>query len=376
VTPTFHLLTGEYPPRLGGVGDYTARIASALARRGAAVHVWSPAAADGTDADGVVRHSLPDAFGRQSRRVLERGFAASPGRIILQYVPNALGRRGANLRFCVWLARMRRRGADIRVMFHEPYFYFTLARPLTNLLALAQRAMAAVLLHGSRVVYLSTETWIEYLRPYAPAGTSWVALAIPSTIGSHASADAIARWRTAHDGSGPLAGHFGTYGVHVATELQPAIIALLEADPAVRVLLIGRRSDLFADAFGRQHPGLAGRIHAAGALAESEVAAALKACDVLIQPYPDGVTTRRTSVMAGLAAGVATVTTAGRLTERVWHETQAAVLVPASDAASMCRAALALLRDAESRRAQGVKGQDVYDRRFGIDHSADVLLST
>lgn len=376
MTRTFHLLTGEYPPQVGGVGDYTARIAAALAQRGADVHVWSPAAAAGGAGGGVVLHALPDLFGPRSQQLLERAFAASPGRVILQYVPNALGRRGSNLRFCAWLARMRRRGVDIRVMFHEPYFYFTFARPSRNLLALAQRLMAAVLLRGTTVAYLSTETWIEYLRPYAPSGTSWVALPIPATIGCDASAEAVLRWRAKAAGGGLLAGHFGTYGPHVALALEPLVVSLLEADPAVHFLLLGRRGDRFAAGLTREHPALASRIHATGALPEPDLAAALRACDVLVQPYPDGVTTRRTSVMAGLAAAVATVTTSGRLTERVWHETQPAALVPASDARAMVDAALVLLRDDESRRALAARGKDVYDRRFGIDHTTDVLLST
>jgi hypothetical protein len=66
VSSTFHLLTGEYPPQQGGVGDYTAALAAALARRGCEVHVWAPAPAT-ADRRGVTVHELPDRFGPRTR---------------------------------------------------------------------------------------------------------------------------------------------------------------------------------------------------------------------------------------------------------------------------------------------------------------------
>lgn len=374
MTRTFHLLTGEYPPQTGGVGDYTATLASALAGRGCAVHVWSPVVTGGPEADGIVRHALPDVFGARSRRELQRALPAAPGRVVLQYVPNALGRRGANLAFCRWLARLGRR-VEVRVMFHEPYLAFTLDHPLRNLPALVQRAMAAALLRAGPVVYVSTETWIRYLRPYAPARAAWLTLPIPATVLSRdPTAGETARWRAAAGGADRLVGHFGTFGDHVARDLEPALARLLDADPRVHGLLVGRGSDRFAASFSGARPRLAGRVHASGPLDAVEVAAALKACDVLMQPFPDGVTTRRTSVMAGLALGVATVTTDGPLTEGVWRETGAARLAPASAAAPLCDAVVALLADAASRSAQAARGKHAYDERFAIDRSVDVLV--
>jgi glycosyltransferase involved in cell wall biosynthesis len=370
------LLTGEYPPRHGGVGDYTALLATALGARGCAVHVWSPVVTDGPAGDTVTRHALPDGFGARSRQMLERALPALPGRVILQYVPNALGRRGANLGFCRWFARLRRTGLDARVMFHEPYFYFSAARPSRNLLAVVQRLMAAALLRASPVVYLSTETWVRYLRPYAPGGTSWITLPIPATVPrTEEQPGASSRWRTAAGGSARLVGHFGTYGDHVARDLEPAIVALLESDPSLHVLLVGRGSTAFVGAVAGAHPRVAGLVHAAGELPAADVTSALQACDVLIQPYPDGVTTRRTSVMAGLAAGIAVVTTDGRLTERVWRETGAARLAPASSATRMRDGVLALLGDAAARARQAADGQRAYDERFAVEHTVDVLLS-
>jgi glycosyltransferase involved in cell wall biosynthesis len=377
--PTFHLLTGEYPPQAGGVGHYTACLAEALARRGCDVSVWCPESAVRDPGSGVrdpeMRgvHPLPDAFGSKTQAALERALADAPGCLLLQYAPNALGRRGMNLPFCLWLLRMRRSGADVRVMFHEPYFYFTLAHPLRNVLALAQRAMAAVLLRAATTAYLSTDTWIRYLRPYAPARIRFVTLPIPSTIATAAADDAVQAWRARTAGSAPLVGHFGTYGRDVVDLLDPAALAILDADARVHVLFAGHRSEQFARTLTDRHPRFRDRVHATGTLGDADAAAALQACDLLLQPYPDGVTTRRTSVMPGLALGVATLTTTGTLTEPLWHESGAAALVPAGDAGRLRDAALALLADERARRAQGGRGAECYGERFSIERSADVV---
>lgn len=369
-----HLITGEYPPRSGGVGNYTVRLAAALAARGCDVHVWCPAL-DESASDGRIHlHALPDGFGSQSRATLERALVDLPGRAVLQYVPNALGRRGANLSFCRWVARMTRQGHDLRVMFHEPYFYFTMRRPLRNALALVQRAMAAALLRGASVVYLSTETWIRYLRALAPATARFITMPIPSTLPSSAPDAAAARWRARVGHGAPLVGHFGTYGSDVASELEPAAAALLDAARDAHLLLVGHRSEAFATLMKARHPDVGDRMHASGSLPDADAAAALKACDLLLQPYPDGVTTRRTSVMAGLALGVATVTTTGALTEQVWHDTKAAVLVPASNSSALRDAAIALIRSESARRTQAARGKQVYEDRFAIEHAAAILL--
>ena len=168
-------------------------------------------------------------------------------------------------------------------------------------------------------------------------------------------------------------GLWAWYGRDVREVLEPASRSILDAHPRLHMLFVGRRSDEFAADLAARYDDIRGRVHATGQLPPLEVSAALSACDVLLQPYPDGVTTRRTSVMAGLARGIPTVTTTGALTERVWNETGAAVLAPAHDAAALRDAALRLLADDDARRAQGARGKQVYDQRFSIEHTVDVL---
>lgn len=375
MSQTFHLLTGEYPPDTGGVGDYTRMVAAGLVERGSAVHVWCPAAAE--SADGALHvHHLPDEFGARSRAILEAAFNAMPGSVILEYVPNALGARGANLPFCLWLLRMRRRSIDVRVMFHEPYFYFSWERPWRNALAVVQRLMAAVLIRASRVAYLSTPAWARYLRRWG--SSTMIESPIPATVATDASADSVAAWRSrfvAGHADALIVGHFGTFGDHVGRELTGAVPAVLRAAAAARFVFIGRGGEAFASALASREPALGPRVYATGTLSRTDVSAALRACDLVVQPYPDGVTTRRTSVMAALANGVAVVTTDGELTEPVWKDTGAVTLAPASDPAALAAVTVALLHDACARVALAASGQRLYDARFALEHTLDALLN-
>jgi glycosyltransferase involved in cell wall biosynthesis len=363
---TWHLLTPEYPPGCGGVGDYTALLAAGLAGAGDAVHVWYPGGSPGPVEDlvapGLHLHRLPDRFGSKSRAVIDATLPVAPGILVAQYVPGAFGANGLNVPFCRWLARLRRGGIDVRVMFHEPFFYFGIVRPWRNVLAVVQRAMAAMLLRAATRVYYSTETWKRLLAPYGPQDIVEV-LPIPATIPSSVSADTRARARARRRGAF-VVGHFGTYGAHVGGELQAILPALLRRLPDARVLLIGDGGEAFA----RTLPVAArDRVDATGRLDGGDAAATLRACDLLVQPYPDGVTTRRTSVMAALTTSVPVVTTDGPLTEPVWAQSKGVALAPAGDVARFVDQAAALAADPASSTALGARGRDLYDAQFALD---------
>jgi len=376
----WHLLTGEYPSTLehaepcGGVGDYTASLADALAAEGDAVHVWAPRAS-GSGRRGVTVHTLPDAFGRASREMLERAFRDAPGVVLLQYVPAAMGRRGANLAFCRWFSRVARTVPDARVMFHEPYFYFTWTRPWApgNMLAVTQRLMARALVRGAGRVYQATDTWRRFL-PGVDRMASLQTLPIPSNVPAADSMAGVAAFRDRAGGDAvPLAGHFGTYGAHVAQELRAILPAVVARRPDIRIALIGQGGAAFMDTLKQTLPAVAARAFATGRLDSASTAAALRACDVLLQPYPDGITTRRTSAMAGLANGVATVTSSGALTEPVWAETGAVKLAPVGDPPAFACAIDALLRDPVAREALARRGAEVYATRFSMPHTIAIL---
>jgi glycosyltransferase involved in cell wall biosynthesis len=353
---TMHLLAGEYGSETGGVGAYSQLLVEALSGRGLPVRVWDVH-------DPLLRRSLPDALRTQ------------PGYLFLQYVPNILGARGANVAFCQWLLSLHRAGADLRVMFHEPYLYLSL-NPALNVLAMVQRLMAGILLRSSSRTYISTEQWQRYLVSYAPAGMTFTVLPIPSTLPDNPSAVSVAEWRSRLSaGYEQIAVHFGTYGDHIANELEPMIPALLNRLEALRFICIGRGSEAFVDRLVAQHPSLSGRVHGTGALDRTTAAAALAAGDIALQPFPDGVTTRRTSVMAPLALGVPTVTSRGFLTENLWREAPSVALATASDAEAHVAATVSLLRDEVTRKQLGDLGRRFYADRFSIERTANILVS-
>jgi glycosyltransferase involved in cell wall biosynthesis len=357
----WHVLTGEFPPDIGGVGDYTAHLAAALEAAGDSVTVWAPG------------HTLPDRFGRASRVMLESAFAATSGTVLVQYVPNAFGARGMNVAFCWWLRSIATRGVDVRVMFHEPFFYFALDRPWRNGLALVQRGMAAILMRSATTAYVSTATWRRFLEPLGRAPID--VLPIPSNVDASRSSERD--WRSiVAPGGEPVVGHFGTYGQHVAAELLRLVPEVASRAPRARLAFVGRGSREFLGRLRTSHPQLACRSWASGLLAREEIATVLRVCDVLIQPYPDGITTRRTSAMAGLSVGVPVVTTSGALTEPIWNESRAAVIVPVGDAAGFATAVATLLEDSNARSAQGIHGAQVYGERFSLDRTIAVLRGT
>jgi glycosyltransferase involved in cell wall biosynthesis len=373
------ILTCEYPPDGGGVANYTAQVAGALAAAGDEVTVICPPRAEAPAFEGAVRVlELEDTYGRSSRARIDRHLGGGHSTVLVQYVPTAFGMSGGNLPFCHWLlGRAHRHGDDVRVMFHEPYFEFGWTPIYQSPLSLAQRAMARMLLRASRQTYLSTDAWRRYLSPYVRGGTtgSFLTLPIPSAIPRCESRDAVDKRRVALTSSaaGALLGHFGTYGAHVAPMLRHALIALLTSDLQLTAVCIGGGSDEFVRDLAATVPDLDHRVRATGRVPAQHAAEVLAACDLLLQPYPDGVTTRRTSVMAGLINTRPVVTTAGYLTEPVWAETNAVAMARAGDGEAFVAAGRLLLSDVTAREALGRRGATTYAARFALEHTIDAL---
>jgi glycosyltransferase involved in cell wall biosynthesis len=366
--PSWHLVTGEFPPRSGGVADYTLQLAHSLSAVGEDVHVWTPSHSALRQDGGVWVHGIRG-FGpsglRQMSALLDG--LPTPKRLFVQYVAPALGFRGANVPFCLWLAN---RVEEVWVQFHEVAHDFSVQQPLRHSgLALIQWWMAQIVAERAQRIFISVPGWRRQLGRY---GSRAEVLPIPSNLPDDIDPRDVAFVR-ARLGTAPLVGHFGTYGALVTDLLEPAILALLIAVPDVRILLLGRGGPDFAAHLVSISQGVESRIVATGELEATSVSAHLAACDVLIQPYPDGISGRRTTAMAGLALGRPLVTTAGHLTEDDWAGSGAAVLTPVGRAEELAQAVMHLLTHPSEREALQVQGRAWYRAHFSVARTLDLL---
>jgi hypothetical protein len=255
------------------------------------------------------------------------------------------------------------------VMFHEVAFPFV-RRPLRhNLIAVANRLMARLMADSADRVFVAIPAWGDLLRTLAPRSRPAEWLPVPSNLPTAADPAAVRRTLPA----GTLIGHFGTYGGVVAELLEAALLPLLKCASDRVALLVGRNAETFRDRLLARAPDLAGRVVATGELGPASAAAHLAACDLLVQPYPDGVSGRRTSAMSGLALGL--VTNLGPLSEPVWATEGNGVTLAAAaspDAIAAAAERVLALSPAE-RTALGQSARRWYAGRFAVEKTVDTL---
>src|SRR5262249_35643924 len=369
----------------GGVSDYSLAVAGALAAAGQTVHVWcppprnAPTSCDGRRDGGVVVHAEIESWSRSNLIRLGQMLDEYPPsrRLFGQWVPHGYGYRSMNLGFCLWL-RSRQKSRDIvDLMVHEPFLPFG-GRPwYLNAAALVHRVMTVTLLSAADRVWVSTPAWAEALAPYTLGrhlDFSWAP--VPSSVPAVQNVEAVRALRQTLLGTRRfLVGHFGTFGEPVATLLRPLVIGVADAVPDCAWLFVGAASDRFCRALIDSTPRLEGRVQATGTLTSRELSLHLQACDVLVQPYPDGVTTRRGTVMAALEHGRPVVTTPGRLPEPIWAELNAAKLVPVNNVAAAVDAVRGLASDEAQRRRLSERALAVYRQRFDVQHTVAALLA-
>jgi hypothetical protein len=261
-------------------------------------------------------------------------------------------------------------------MFHEVAFPLARTQPLKhNILGLVTLAMAALVARSAERCFASIPAWVAWLRRLGarPGSIDW--LPVPSNLPTTVAPETVAavRRRFAPRADQLLIGHFGTYGDPISSLLAQALPEVVGRDEQRVAVLIGRRGEVVADRLTAKSPQLCGRLFASGELDAADVAAHLAACDLLLQPYPDGISSRRTSAMAGLALGVPIVTTTGALTEADWQKERMVELAPASDPTALAAACNRLLTDSRSRTDLGRRGRSAYFRRFRIEQTVAVL---
>lgn len=310
------LLSGEYPPQPGGIGDYTRLLARSLQAQGAPVSVLTgnPSAADPAPlaGDPVVWRGVPAWDWRCWQAVLRALAERHPAVLHIQYQAGAYAMHPA---INLLPARLRPLRLPVLVTFHdllEPYLF-----PKAHWLGARRWAMRRLARDAAAVVATNPAdaAGLRQLRPVPapppaliPIGTN---IAVQPPAGYQREAW---RARLGIAANTPVVAYFG-----LATPAKgiDTLLHALAHLPTVALLLIGGAPD-------PQHPTYAAQVQAqvqawrargrqiirTGHVAAAEVSAHLLAADVVALPFHMGASFRSGSLLAALSHGLPVVTTA------------------------------------------------------------------
>lgn len=375
------MITPEYFPALpnqAGMGDGARHMACGLAKRGHEVLVLAPdgpkAPSDpGVIVERVLGHFSPIGWWRASKRL---GKIVCKRRLFLQWVPHGYGYKSCNLFLVIWLVwRVTIRRDVLYVMVHEPFLMFE-GNLRQRMAACIHRLMVYIILRLTTKTYAGNKKWIEYLDFWKPRKMEIAWLPVFSNVSLNKNNCEVVNLKKALAKTDNMLvlGHFGTYGAHTRIFLEPTFSGLLKKTSEFVLLLLGRGSKSYLDEFIGKYPQFRNRIVAAGNLSQEELSLYLQSCDLMVQPYFGGLSTRNGSLMALLLHSLPVVGNHGYATDKEWFEWNAIALVPEGDTLSMVEKCVELLNLPDERKRLSERGYKLYEEKFSLGATIDALL--
>jgi glycosyltransferase involved in cell wall biosynthesis len=340
MTQSVLMVVGDYPPVLGGIADYSRRLATALDACGVRVTVLTgthaACPAESREGQVSVLRTMEGWRLRDAPALLRAVDRMGERTVVHIQYPAVAFRRNPMINLLPALLRRSRPGLPVAVTVHD-------ARVMRR----RWRARVAPMLAAAEAVihvdapdgpYLQRWTWRN--RPVTaciPIGAS-----IPPVEASAADRQA---WRAALGlpGPEPVVSFFGMMYPHKGLpELVAAVERVRASGTPLRLLVIGdfdratpferTVGDLFREGMER------GWLVWLRGADEEGVSRALWSADLAALPFHSGAASNRSSLLSSLAHGLPTVTTRGPATPEGFEEQFPVRMVPVRDAAALARA--------------------------------------
>jgi polysaccharide biosynthesis protein PslF len=352
--PPIFLLTGEFPPRVGGIADYTARLAESLQSVGLNVVVLvgndHPITTSGVKSTVPVERLSSGVDRWILLNAVTQRIGSGPCIVHIQYQTAAFGMHPAINFLPKWL-RWRRPGARVVVTCHDvrlPYLFPRAGR--------VREVVTHWMIDQSHAAIFADDGdrhWAGARPEHALVPIGSGVPVVPFQEKGH------------HDNDEPFRlGYFGFMNASkgVSTLLEAAS-ELVRQKRQLRLVLIG---DALGDADPTNsqtrasveqeidHLGLSRCIERTGTLSLHDVSVELQRCDALVFPFDDGASFRRSSLTAALVHARPIITTLqpnGRNGIPGFESGDSVLLVPPRDAGALSDAIVRLMEDESLRSA-------------------------
>lgn len=374
------ILCPDFPPDHTGLADHTAALAEHLAER-AEVTVITSQREGRDEAAGAVRvwRQVSQWGGRGAPLVGHALLQLQPDWLIVQYVPHMYGRGGINLLLPLLLLWWRQRGGRILLLLHELYIPWSL-RPKRILAAVIQRFMLALCVAAARRVGVSTDVWRQRLERVFPFRRSrFHHLPTPSNVPVAPLTEAekaTVRQQLGLTLDELVLGFFGTLHDSKLMDYVLESLRAVEADgQRARLLCIGPTSQELAQAVNGVSRAPEDRIVCTGYVDARRVSQYLSVTDIFLLPLMDGVSSRRSSLMAALSHRVPVAATIGEGTDRLLRESAAFAGSPVAEKSAFLKNVCALAADGARRRQLAEAGARLYQDQFSWPVVTARLLS-
>ncbi len=289
-----------------------------------------------------------------------------PAIVLIQYVPFLYGRGGIGFAAPALAWLLRRRGLAVVTIVHEPYVPLWLdAKSLVR--GLVQRVMLVTLMLTSARVAVTTRFWERELRRWLLwRGRRIIRIPVGSNIPlSSISTDErfASRARLGFAQDDVVLTFFGSlHGTKLLGLIVRSVAHLQSVGVPAVLLIVGQEADVLSSVVAEARL-LPGTVVCTGYSSREDVSCSLQCGDLFLAPFTDGVSTRRTTVIAALQHKLPVVTTRGRLTEDELFA-DAVAMAPCGDEDAFVRRVADLARDPDGRRALAERGYGLYERTF------------
>jgi len=357
------IISAALPPKLDGIGDYTARVGGGLAEMNAVTLITSSDEATDTVSGCDIKQLFDIADRKSIRNILPFIEQSRPDWILLQYQPFSYGRMGLNLALPRIMQQVKKisPGTKILLMAHEPFVQILDLKHA--LMTIWQRWQLRSLGKSADVIAFPIEVWARKFSAWFPAKPV-VHLPVPSNISVHqGDRDRLRRQMDISQDTIVL-GMFGQAHVSYLMDwIKPTAVAVATRGIKTKVLYIGPQPDRVRDALANVP------LVTTGALCAEDVSRQLACIDIFLAPFVDGISTRRSSVMAALHHGLPVAGTTGYNTDRVLSDNngRGLSLTDAASQAAYTTMVADIAEDPDRRSQLASSARELYDREFALD---------